>query len=142
MPRSARWFSCLLVVLAVYSQSAVAQGIAPAGSAATHPRYGTRPPVAAGDWNLVSGIELTREQEVRIAAAYRARRQQLFLLFEKGRHPVNRSAMTDSIALVQRAQLAEMRTVLTPAQQARFDLNAVSILARARQVRASAASNR
>lgn len=142
MPRFVGWFGCLLFVLAVYSQSAGAQGVAPTGSAATHPRYGTKPPVAAGNWTLFSGIELTSEQEARIRAAHRVRQQQLFLLFEKGRHPDSRSAMADSIALVQRTQLAEMRTALTPAQQARFDLNLTAILARARQIKASATSNR
>lgn len=142
MPRSASWLGCLLVALAVCSLPAGAQGAAPVGSAAVHPRYGTKPPVAAGDWNLFSGIELTHEQEVRIATAYRGRLQQLFLLSEKSRHPDNRAAMTDSIALVQRAQLAEMRAALTPSQQARFDLNVAGILARARQRRASATSSR
>lgn len=142
MSRFARWLGCLLFVVAVCSQSAVAQRVAPTGSAATHPRYGTRPPVAAGDWNLFSGIELTRAQEQRIGELSDARRQQLFLLFERGRHPANRSAMADSIALVQRARLAEMRTALNPAQQARFDLNVASIRARARQLQASATSNR
>lgn len=142
MLRFARWVGCFLFVLAVCSQSAVAQAVAPTGSAAIHPRYGTRPPIAAGDWNVLSGIELTRAQEQRIGELSVARRQQLFLLFERGRHPANRSAMADSIALVQRARLADVRTVLSPAQQARFDLNVASILARTRQVQASATSNR
>lgn len=142
MPRCARWCGCLLAALAVYSLPAGAQGATSTASAAAHPRYGTRPPVAAGDWNLFSGIELTPAQEQRIRAVGTLRRQQLFLLFEKGRHPDNRTAMADSIELVQRAQLAEQRAVLTSAQQARFDLNVAAILARARQVRASASSNR
>lgn len=142
MARNTLWLRCALVALGLYSLPVAAQQTAPSGAQTPHPRYGARPRVAAGDWNLLSGIDLTREQEVRIAAAYRARLQQLFLLSEKSRHPDNRAAMTDSIALVQRAQVAEMRAALTPAQQARFDLNVAGILARARQRRASAVSSR
>lgn len=141
MHRSASWLGCLFVALTIYSFPAGAQGTTPTGTAAAHPRHGTKLPVAAGDWNLFSGIELTEDQQQRIRAVFEARRQQLFLLFEKGRHPANRSAMANSIALVQRTQLADMRSVLTPVQQARFDLNLAAILARTRQVRATSGNN-
>ncbi len=143
MLRYVSWSGCLLFVLVLYARPAAAQQqAAPAGAAAAHPRYGTKPPLAAGDWNVFSGIDLTRDQQEHIRTLSAARRQQLFLLFEKGRHPDNRAAVADSIALVQRARLAEVRAMLTPAQQARFDLNVASIVARAQQVRASATSNR
>lgn len=140
MPQCARWFGCFLFGLSAFSLPAFAQGAASTGN--PHPRYGTRPPVAAGDWNLFAGIELTREQVTRVSTVFHSRQQQLYLLFEKGRHPSRRSVMADSIAQLQRVQLSDMRAVLSPAQQPRFDANVAAILARARQVRASANTNR
>ncbi len=142
MAGSAGWFSCSLVALAFCSLPVSAQQPVPPGGPPPHPRYGARPPLAAGDWNLLSGIELTPDQATRVSAAFRARQQQLFLLFEKGRHPSQRSVMADSIAQLQRAQLNDMRAVLSSAQQLRFDANATALLARARQVKAAANTNR
>ncbi len=142
MAQQARWFSCSLVALVFHAFPVAAQQAAPPGGQSSHPRYGARPPVAAGDWNLFSGIDLTREQETRIRAAFRSRQQQLYLLFEKGRHPDRRSIMAVSIAQLQLAQLNDMRAVLSPVQQLKFDVNVAAILARARQVGASSNSNR
>lgn len=50
--------------------------------------------------------------------------------------------MADSIARFQRVQLNEMRAVLNPAQQLKFDSNVAVFLARARQVGAQATPNR
>lgn len=140
MPRCASWFGCFFFALSAYSLPAFAQG--PASTGNPHPRYGTRPPVAAGDWNVFSGIEVTPDQAARISAAFRAHQPQLYLLFERGRHPSRRVVMADSIAQLQRVQLADMRAVLNPAQQLKFDANVTAILARARQLRASASTNR
>ena len=139
----ARCGSLLVAVLAcsLYSSAAGAQQASPLGIP-EHPRLSAQRLVAQGDWNLFAGITLSREQVARVRVAYEAHQERLAILFDRARNPASAAGVMDSIASLQREQIAAMRSALSPELQAIFDRNVAAVAARAAQRRAETDPNR